>query len=76
MTPPLSPPAKLLSMVFDGELRWRQHVQQAVKQAIKANIALSGLRYLCPGQIYQAFWPPSWTMHLWSGINPLEVESI
>jgi hypothetical protein len=35
--------AKLLGVIIDNELRWKNHVQQAVKQATKANIALGGL---------------------------------
>ena len=36
--------AKLLGVIFDHELRWKEHVQQAVKRATKVNIALGGLR--------------------------------
>lgn len=32
--------AKLLGVVFDHELRWKPHVQQAVKRVTKVNIAL------------------------------------
>ncbi|THC94016.1 hypothetical protein EYZ11_006525 [Aspergillus tanneri] len=47
--------AKLLGVVWDRELRWKEHVQQAVKQATKANIALGGLRHLRPGQTRQVY---------------------
>lgn len=52
-----SPTAKLLGVVFDQELRWKEHVQQAIKHATKVSIALAGLRHLRPEpmrQIYQA----------------------
>jgi ribonuclease HI len=52
-----SPKAKLLGVIFDQELRWKEHVQQAIKRATKVTIALSGLRHLRPEemrQIYQA----------------------
>ncbi|KAJ5244732.1 hypothetical protein N7489_004828 [Penicillium chrysogenum] len=32
--------AKLLGVIFNHELRWKEHVQQAVKRATKVNIAL------------------------------------
>ncbi|KAJ5935954.1 hypothetical protein N7454_005252 [Penicillium verhagenii] len=35
--------AKLLGVVFDQGLRWKEHVQQAIKRATKTTIALSGL---------------------------------
>lgn len=41
-----SPTAKLLGVVFDQELRWKEYVQQAIKHAIKISIALGGLRHL------------------------------
>ncbi|KAJ6004638.1 hypothetical protein N7540_013007 [Penicillium herquei] len=47
--------AKLLGVVFDHELRWRPHVQQAVKRATKVNIALGGLRHLRPEQMRQLY---------------------
>ncbi|KAI3040862.1 hypothetical protein CBS147352_9731 [Aspergillus niger] len=49
--------AKLLGVIFDKEMRWMEHVQEAVKRATKVNIALSGLRHLRPElmrQLYQA----------------------
>jgi ribonuclease HI len=52
-----SPTAKLLGVIFDHELRWKEHVQQAIKRATKVAIALAGLRHLRPEQmrhIYQA----------------------
>jgi hypothetical protein len=51
-----SPTAKLLGVIFDQELRWKQHVQQAVKRATKVNIAAGGLRHLRPAQM-RAFLP-------------------
>ncbi|KAI3045365.1 hypothetical protein CBS147353_11800 [Aspergillus niger] len=47
--------AKLLGVVWDRELRWKEHVQQAVKRAIKTNIALAGLRHLRLGQMRQVY---------------------
>lgn len=52
-----SPTAKLLGVIFDQELRWKEHVQQAIKRATKVAIALAGLRHLRPEgmrQIYRA----------------------
>jgi hypothetical protein len=43
-----SPTAKLLGVIFDHELRWKEHVQQVIKRATKVAIALAGLRHLCP----------------------------
>ncbi|KAI2734534.1 hypothetical protein DTO013E5_9920 [Penicillium roqueforti] len=50
-----SPTAKLLGVVFDQELRWKEHVQQAIKRAIKVSIALGGLRHLRPEQMRQLY---------------------
>ncbi|XHF99701.1 hypothetical protein AWENTII_013004 [Aspergillus wentii] len=47
--------AKLLGVVFDQELRWKEHVQQAVKRATKTAIALCGLRHLRPEQMRQLY---------------------
>jgi hypothetical protein len=47
--------AKLLGVVFDQELRWKQHVQQAIKRATKVNIAMGGLRHLRPAQMRQLY---------------------
>ena len=47
--------AKLLGVVFDQELRWKQHVQQAIKRATKVNIAIGGLRHLRPAQMRQLY---------------------
>ncbi|KAG2001218.1 hypothetical protein GB937_010390 [Aspergillus fischeri] len=47
--------AKLLSVVFDHELREKEHVQQAVKRATRVDIALAGLRHLCPSQMRQVY---------------------
>jgi hypothetical protein len=72
-----SPTAKLLGVVFDQEMRWKQHVQQVVKRATKPSIAMGGLRHLCPvqmRQLYQACVPQSSTMHQRSGITPLKIR--
>ncbi|KAJ5340123.1 reverse transcriptase [Penicillium brevicompactum] len=50
-----SPTAKLLGVVFDQGLRWKEHVQQAIKRATKTAIALSGLRHLRPEQMRQLY---------------------
>jgi hypothetical protein len=47
--------AKLLGVVFDQELRWKYHIQQAVKRATKTTIALCGLRHLRPEQMRQLY---------------------
>eukprot|EP00136_Aspergillus_niger_P005212 XP_001395701.2 reverse transcriptase [Aspergillus niger CBS 513.88] len=47
--------AKLLGVIFDKELRWKEHVQRAVQRASKVNIALSGLRHLRPEQMRQLY---------------------
>ncbi|THC88360.1 hypothetical protein EYZ11_012191 [Aspergillus tanneri] len=47
--------AKLLGVIFDKEMRWKDHVQQAVKRATKVNIALGGLRHLRPEQMRQLY---------------------
>ncbi|KAK9846241.1 hypothetical protein MYU51_001967 [Penicillium brevicompactum] len=47
--------AKLLGVVFDQELRWKEHVQQAIKRATKVSIALGGLRHLRPEQMRQLY---------------------
>jgi len=36
---------KLLGVIFDQELRWKEHVQQAIKRATKVAIALAGILY-------------------------------
>ncbi|KAJ5483111.1 hypothetical protein N7530_002357 [Penicillium desertorum] len=41
--------------MFDQELRWKEHVQQAIKRATKVAIALSGLRHLRPEQMRQLY---------------------
>lgn len=51
------PVSKLLGVLFDQELRWKPHVQRAIKQATVATLGMSGLRHLRPvqmRQIYQA----------------------
>jgi ribonuclease HI len=50
-----SPTAKLLGVIFDQELRWKEHVQQAIKRATKVSIALGGLRHLRPEQMRQLY---------------------
>ena len=47
--------AKLLGVIYDHELRWKEHVQQAVTRATKVNIALGGLRQLRPEQMRQLY---------------------
>lgn len=42
-------PSTTAKLLVDHELRWKEHVQQAVKRATKANIGLGGLR-----QLYEA----------------------
>ncbi|THC87933.1 hypothetical protein EYZ11_012624 [Aspergillus tanneri] len=66
--------AKLLGVIFDQELRWKEHVQQAVKQATKVTIMLSGLRHLRPEQmrqVYQACVTPAVDYALTVWHNPL-----
>jgi hypothetical protein len=36
-------------------MRWKEHVQQAVKRATQVNIALEGLRHLHPEQMKQLY---------------------
>ena len=50
-----SPSVKLRGVVFDQELRWKEHVQQAIKRATKTTVALSGLRHLRPEQMRQLY---------------------
>jgi ribonuclease HI len=40
---------------LDRGLRWKEHVQQAIKRATKTTIALSGLRHLRPEQMRQLY---------------------
>jgi ribonuclease HI len=47
--------AKLLGVIFDKELRWKEHVQQAVKRATQVNLSLGGLRHLRPEQMRQLY---------------------
>ncbi|EED11872.1 conserved hypothetical protein [Talaromyces stipitatus ATCC 10500] len=46
---------KLLGVIFDKEMQWKEHVQQIVKRATQVNIALGGLRHLCPEQMRQLY---------------------
>ena len=67
--------AKLLRVVFDQEMRWKEHVQQAVRRATKVNVALSGVRHLRPEQtrqLYQACVAPvvNYASTVWH--NPLK----
>ena len=55
MTIKANPKAKLLGVVFDQELRWKDHIQQAVKRANRAVSAMSGLRHLRPLQMRQLY---------------------
>ncbi|KAI2756346.1 hypothetical protein DTO006G1_7986 [Penicillium roqueforti] len=47
--------AKLLGVIFDQEMRWKEHVQQAIKRATQVNVALGGLRHLRPEQMRQLY---------------------
>lgn len=47
--------AKLLGVIFDKEMRWKEHVQEAVKRATKVSLALSGLRHLRSEQMRQLY---------------------
>lgn len=47
--------AKLLGVVFDQELRWKQHVQKVVQRATKAALNMGGLRNLRPTQMTQLY---------------------
>lgn len=47
--------AKLLGVVFDQELRWKQHIHQTIKRATKVNVAMGGLRHLRPAQMRQLY---------------------
>ena len=46
---------KLLGVIFDRHLKWRAHVQRAVKRAISANLAIGRLRQLRPAQMRQLY---------------------
>jgi hypothetical protein len=70
--------AKLLGVVFDQELRWKPHVQQAIKRATKVNIAMGRLRHLRPAQmrqLYQACVSPAvdYASTVWH--NPLKDQT-
>ncbi|KAH0835292.1 hypothetical protein FOPE_04164 [Fonsecaea pedrosoi] len=47
--------AKLLRVVFDDELRWKDHVQRAVKAATTTALEIGGLRHLRPAQMKQIY---------------------
>jgi hypothetical protein len=47
--------AKLLGVIFDDELRWKDHVQQAVKAATITALGMGGLRHLRPAQMKQMY---------------------
>jgi hypothetical protein len=49
------PTAKLLGVVFDQEMRWKEHLQQAVKKATTTTLGLGGLRHLRPAQMRQIY---------------------
>jgi hypothetical protein len=44
---------KLMGVGFDQEMRWKEHVQQAVKKATTATQGMSGLRHLRQAQMRQ-----------------------
>ena len=46
---------KLLGVVFDQHLKWRAHVQRAVKRATSASMAIGRLRQLRPAQMRQLY---------------------
>lgn len=46
---------KLLGVIFDKQLRWRAHVQRAVKRATKTCLAIGRLRHLRPKQMRQLY---------------------
>ncbi|KAK9847341.1 Endonuclease/exonuclease/phosphatase [Penicillium brevicompactum] len=54
---PPSPVAKLLGVSFNQVMRWKEHVQQAIKRATKVTVALGGLRHLRPEQMRQLYQP-------------------
>ena len=47
--------AKLLGVIFDTEMRWKEHVQHATKKATVTALGMSGLRYLRPAQMRQIY---------------------
>jgi hypothetical protein len=54
--------AKLLGVVFDEELRFKEHIEKAVARATRVSIAMGSLRHLRPAemrQIYQACVTPT-----------------
>jgi len=44
-----------LGVLFDQELRWKEHIQRAVKQTTVATLGMSGLRHLRPAQMRQIY---------------------
>lgn len=50
---PAAKTAKLLGVVFDQELRWKDHMQKTIQRATRAIFAMSGLRHLRPAQMRQ-----------------------
>jgi len=46
---------KLLGVIFDQHLKWRAHVQRAVKRATSASLAIGRLRQLRPAQMRQLY---------------------
>ena len=67
--------AKLLGVVFDRELRWKEHFQRAIKRATKVNLATGGLRQLRRAQMrqqYQACVTPVLDYASTVGHNPLK----
>jgi hypothetical protein len=50
-----SPTAKLLGVIFDHELRWKEHIKQAIKRSTKSAVALAGLWHLRPEQMRQIY---------------------
>lgn len=50
-----SPTAKLLSVTFNQELWWKEHIQQAIKHTAKVTITLGRLWHLRPEQMQQLY---------------------
>jgi hypothetical protein len=51
----LLPIIKLLGVIFDQELRWKEHTQYAVKKATSKSLAIVRLRFLRPKQVRELY---------------------
>ena len=49
------PAIKLLGVIFDQELRWKDHTQYAVKKATMKSLAIARLRFLRPKQMRELY---------------------